>query len=123
MKKRILIIDDEIDFCYFLGKNLEDTNEFEVEISYSGEDGLKKIKLRRPDLILLDVMMPGVSGSDVAAELKNNEATRDIPVVFLTAIVQEQEVQKSQNLIGGWYYIAKPVKMDVLLKLIKELVK
>jgi|WetSurMetagenome_2_1015567.scaffolds.fasta_scaffold218238_2 CheY-like chemotaxis protein len=121
MKKVIMLIDDEVDFCYFLQKNLEATGEFEVLTSNSGPDGLKKIKQRRPDLILLDVMMPKVSGSDVAAELRNDGSTRDIPVIFLTAIVQEQEIKPQQNTIGGWHYMAKPVKLNELISTIKEL--
>ncbi len=121
MKKNVMLIDDEVDFCYFLKKNLELTGEFEVETSYNGEDGIRKIKLHRPDVILLDIMMPGLSGPDVAAELKNDESTRNIPVVFSTAIIQEQEVKQSQNVIGGWYYIAKPIEMDKLLALLRRL--
>ncbi len=123
MKKNVMLIDDEVDFCYFLKKNLELTGEFEVETSYNGEDGIRKIKLHRPDVILLDIMMPGLSGPDVAAELKNDESTRNIPVVFSTAIIQEQEVKQSQNVIGGWYYIAKPIEMDKLLALLRQLTK
>ena len=123
MKKIVMLIDDEVDFCYFLKKNLELTGEFEVVTSYDGEDGIRKIKLHRPDVILLDIMMPGLSGPDVAAELKNDESTRNIPVVFSTAIIQEQEVKQSQNVIGGWHYIAKPIEMDKLLALLRQLTK
>ncbi len=121
MKKTVMLIDDEVDFCYFLKKNLELTGEFEVVTSYDGEDGIRKIKLHRPDVILLDIMMPGLSGPDVAAELKNDESTRNIPVVFSTAIIQEQEAKQSKNVIGGWHYIAKPIEMDKLLVLLRQL--
>jgi len=123
MKKTVMLIDDEVDFCYFLKKNLELTGEFAVETSNDGEDGIRKIKLHHPDVILLDIMMPGLSGPDVAAELKNDESTRNIPVVFSTAIIQEQEINQKKNVIGGWHYIAKPIEMDKLLVLLRQLTK
>jgi CheY-like chemotaxis protein len=123
MKKTLLIIDDEVDFCYFLQKNLEATNEYEVSTCNSGEEGLIKAKLTHPDLIILDIMMPGMAGPDVADALKRDEATRNIPVVFLTAIIQEQEAKLKQNIIGGWYYMAKPVKLKDLISMIKKLTK
>ena len=123
MKKSLLLIDDEIDFCYFLQKNLEATNEFEVSSCNNGEVGLQKAKLLHPDLIILDIMMPGMSGAEVADTLKNDESTRNIPVLFLTAIIQEQEAKLKQNIIGGWYYMAKPVKLNDLISMIKKLTK
>jgi CheY-like chemotaxis protein len=123
MKKKVMLIDDEEDFCFFLQKNLDATGDFEVTVSNTGEEGLRKIKAIHPDLILLDIMMPGLSGSDVAAALRDDESTRNIPVVFLTAIVQEQETRQNRNFIGNWHYVAKPVKLNELIGLIKDLTK
>lgn len=122
MKKTVLLIDDEADFCYFLQKNLEASQEFKVFTANQGEEGLRVAKTCDPDIILLDVLMPGMSGSEVAEKLKAEESTRNIPVVFLTAIVQEQETRQ-ENTIGGWHYVSKPVKIAELVKLINELVK
>lgn len=120
--KSILIIDDEEDFCFFLKQNLEATGSFEVYTSPNGEQGLELAKKITPDLILLDIMLPGMDGADVAAALKEDQATKDIPVVFLTAIVKEAEIKSSQGVIAGWHYIAKPVEITKLLTLINRLI-
>lgn len=121
MKKTVMLIDDEEDFCFFLKQNLEATGEYNVVTSHNGTDGAQQVRSIHPDLILLDVMMPGISGADVASQLKQDTRTRNIPVVFLTAIVEEQEIQARRNQIGGWLYVSKPVKVAELVGLIKQL--
>ena len=120
--KKILIIDDEEDFCFFLKQNLEAIGSFEVFTSPDGEQGLELAKKIAPDLILLDIMMPGMDGSDVAAELKRDRRTENIPAIFLTAIVKEMEIKSSEGFIAGWHYIAKPVEIVKLLALINNLI-
>ena len=66
--------------------------------------------------------MPGMDGSDVAAALKEDHKTENIPVIFLTAIVKEMELKSSQGFIAGWHYIAKPVEIAKLLALINKLI-
>ncbi|MFA5275739.1 MAG: response regulator [Candidatus Omnitrophota bacterium] len=119
--KKILIIDDEEDFCFFLQQNLEAAGNFKVVSSSNGQEGLEMAEKMLPDLILLDIMMPGMDGSDVAAELKNDPRTRDIPVIFLTAIIKEGEIKAAKGFIAGWHYIAKPVEMAKLLTMIDTL--
>lgn len=89
-KKKILIIDDEIDFSNLVKKNIEKTGEFEVIIAASGEEGIKLTREKKPDLILLDVVMPEIDGGDVASQIKNDKSIKDIPIIFLTAIVTEE---------------------------------
>ena len=120
--KKILIIDDEEDFCFFLKQNLEATGSFEVFTSSSGEQGLELARKFTHDLILLDIMMPGMDGPDVAAELKGDRRTENIPAIFLTAIVKEMEIKSSEGFIAGWHYIAKPVEIAKLLALINNLI-
>jgi DNA-binding response OmpR family regulator len=123
MKKEILVIDDEKDFCYFLKKALEATEEFKVTVSYDGEDGIKKAKELAPDLVLLDVMMPKMGGYEVAEELKKSEETKNIPLVFLTAVVTEREARDEGYLLGGRCFIAKPVKIHELVNKINTTLK
>jgi len=118
--KRILIIDDEEDFCFFLQKNLERVDDFEVEICTDATKGVDKVKEFRPDVLILDIMMPGMSGSDIAAELKSKEDTKDVPIIFLTAIVTNEEAQKRSNVIGGEYFLAKPIEAEDLVKEIRK---
>ncbi len=115
MKKKILVVDDEKDFCHFVKKALEATEEFKVTTANEGEDGIKKAKELLPDLIILDVMMPKMGGYEVAEALKNSQETRDIPVIFLTAVVTEREVKDEGYLLEGKCFIAKPVKIRELI--------
>jgi len=85
MSKKILIVDDEPDVVTVTKFTLEH-NGFEVVTAYDGEDGIKKAKEHKPDLILLDMLMPKMFGSDVAIELKADPELRDIPIVFITNV-------------------------------------
>jgi len=114
-KRRILIIDDEEDFCYFVKMNLEATAGFEVSVCCDSTEAVRQARKQQPDLILLDIMMPGMSGSDVAEELKNHSDTCDIPIVFSTALVKEEEIEEKNGVIGGRHFIAKPVKISELI--------
>jgi CheY-like chemotaxis protein len=115
MAKKILIIDDEDDFCYFVKLNLEQTGKFEVLVATNGPSGINLARTQQPDLILLDLLMPGMHGSEVAEALLNDSTTRHIPVVFLTALAQKREVEKSKGTIGGRQFIAKPVTPEELI--------
>lgn len=121
--KRILIVDDEIGFCFSVKKNLEAAGDFEVEVCPDSKVAVKKAKDLRPDLILLDILMPGLSGSEVAARLKNDEDTKAIPVVFLTALITEEEAEEKQDAVGGQHFIAKPVETKELLRVINSITK
>ena len=115
IKKTILIIDDEEDFCFFVKLNLEKTGKYDVLTATSGSDGLKLAIKHQPDLILLDIIMPVMPGTKVAEELLNHKATKDIPIIFVTAIVKRGELGPRDDKIGGRYFIFKPVKLDELL--------
>ncbi|MCF8104758.1 MAG: response regulator [Desulfohalobiaceae bacterium] len=118
---RILLIDDEEDFCFFVKGNLEATGRFRVLTASDGREGLEVARKSGPDLILLDMIMPEMSGDEVAFELENDPALRDIPVIFLTAIVTKQETGRDNlALIGGRNFIAKPVQTQGLIKAIQK---
>ncbi|MDD5730365.1 MAG: response regulator [Candidatus Omnitrophica bacterium] len=118
-KKKLLVIDDEEDFSYFVKLNLEKTKEFEVLTTSDGEEGIKLAQKTHPDLILLDILMPKMSGSDVADALVNNPATKDIPIIFLTALVRKEEEKENEGEIGGRRFISKPVSVSELISRIK----
>jgi len=120
-KMRILLIDDEEDFGFFVKLNLEKTGRFEVTTTTSGSKGLILASKERPDLILLDIIMPELSGGDVAEQLLESPETADIPVLFITAIASRTEVQSQQGTIGGRSFIAKPVTPDELMAKIDRL--
>lgn len=85
MPKRILIVDDEPDIVVIMKFTLE-THGFEVITAYDGEDGLDKARQYKPDLIILDVLMPKMLGDDVAKRLRNEPESNTIPIIFLTNI-------------------------------------
>ena len=103
---KILLVDDEPDIVEFLKYNLEQES-FEVIESYNGEEALKMIR-ERPDLILLDIMMPGMSGYEVCKRIKEDTQFKDIPIVFLTALSQENDEIRGLE-VGGSDFIKKPI--------------
>jgi two-component system, OmpR family, response regulator len=119
-KTRILIVDDEERFTRILRLNLDCTGRYVVRTENSAADACTTVRQFRPDLILLDVMMPGLDGGEVAAQLQRHPATKDIPVVFLTAAVTNTEVTSHHGRIGGAPYVAKPVELDVLIDCIEQ---
>jgi len=113
MEKKILIIDDEEDFCYFVKKNLEAISNFEIITATKGKKGIQIARKKKPDLILLDIMMPGIDGLEVLKRLKKNENTQNIPVIMLTAKDEDESKIKA---LGSFCddYIVKPVENVVL---------
>jgi len=113
MEKKILLIDDEEDFCYFLKKNLEAISNYEVIVATKGKKGIMAALEEKPDLILLDIMMPGIDGFEVLKRLKSNEKTLNIPVIMLTAKNEDESKIKAAGLYCD-DYIVKPVEKIVL---------
>ena len=122
-KKMILLIDDEEDFCFFVKLNLEKTGRFKVLTTTSGADGVVMASREHPDLILLDIIMPEMGGGQVAELLLENQNTRNIPVLFITAIASRREVQSQEGIIGGRNFIAKPVTPEELMAKIDGIFK
>jgi two-component system OmpR family response regulator len=120
VKKRILVVDDEAGMTRMLKRNLESTGKYQVRTENSGSAAVTGAREFHPDLILLDVMMPGVDGGEVAAQLKEDTALQNIPVVFLTAIVKQEETAPTGSSIGGYDYLAKPVKLEDLVACIEK---
>ena len=113
--KKILIVDDEEDFCYFVKLNLEETKQFEVLTAHNGPEGIEMAIRYHPDLILLDIIMPKMMGTEVAEALRSNEATKNIPILFVTAILKREEVGVKRRKFGGNIFLFKPVTLDELI--------
>lgn len=113
----ILAVDDEESFTFFVKLNLQNDPryDFNVTTANSGEEGLRLARKIRPDLILLDIMMPDMSGTEVAEKLLEDPRTKNIPIIFLTAVVQKDEVTEEGGIMGGREFIAKPVEKDELI--------
>jgi len=119
-KKRVLLIDDEADFTKLMKWNLEKTGKYEVRMENQGQNAIAVAKEFKPNIILLDIMMPDVDGGEVCFTLENDPATEDIPVVFLTAAIGKGEKGKDGSFIGNHLFIAKPVDIEQLVKTIDE---
>jgi CheY-like chemotaxis protein len=104
---KILLVEDEPDIQAISQIALETVGGFRVEIANSGQEGLEKARASAPDLILMDYMMPGMDGPATLQELRRQTDTRDIPVVFVTAKVQPQEIAYLRSL-GARGVIPKP---------------
>lgn len=116
-KATILTVDDTVTNIEVVKGVLSD--EYMVQAALSGEVALKIIAKRKPDLILLDVMMPEMDGYQVCEQLKANDETKDIPVIFLTAKSQEEDETKGLSL-GAVDYITKPISPPILKERVKN---
>ena len=119
-KKRILLIDDEVDFIKILKCNLEKTDKYEVRMENEGLQGIIAAKEFKPDVILLDVLMPDIDGGEVAFQLRNDKDTKNIPIVFLTALATKDETKSAKDDVRGRRYIAKPVDIKQLIDVIEK---
>jgi CheY-like chemotaxis protein len=117
MKTKILVVDDERAIVEIVEEALA-AHGYEVYTAFTGVEGLRKCKSLRPDVVILDIMMPDIDGSSVAAEMKDDPNTADIPVIFLTGAVKPSEVPDS-HLVGGQVFLAKPFKTEDLLKILR----
>ena len=120
--KRILIIDDEKDFCSLIKVNLELTNAYKVLIANSGREGVQLAEQEKPDLILLDIIMPNMDGFQVIKTLKENPKTLSIPIIMLTAVLDEKAKQKAWEMYDE-AYLTKPVETETLKAKIEEVLK
>ncbi len=116
MKQRILVVDDERDLCEILQFNLAAAG-YQADVAYSGQEALEK-GVSRYDLLLLDVMMPGMSGFELADRLRNSDDTASIPIIFLTALGDEKDKLHGFDL-GADDYISKPFSVREVMARVK----
>jgi two-component system phosphate regulon response regulator PhoB len=116
---RVLVIEDERDLVDVLTYNL-DREGYDTIVAHDGLEGLRKAQTLLPDLILLDVMLPGMSGTDVCRELRAGERTRDIPIIIISARSEETDQVVGFSL-GADDYVTKPFSAKVLMQRIKAL--
>jgi len=115
---KILLVDDEPDIVELLKLRLE-TNGYEVITAYDGVACLEKVKTDAPDVILLDLVMPGMDGYQVCHRLKESLKTKDILVILFTASYSESMADKVEDL-GAFDYIVKPFDPGALLKKVAQ---
>lgn len=120
MPKKILIVDDEADLVEILKSRFESMG-YAVVSACDGQDALKKVRRDKPDLIILDIMMPRMDGHHICRVLKFDAKFRDIPIIMLTARGQEQDKITAQQ-VGADAYMTKPFDSKALLAKIEELI-
>ena len=118
-QKRILICDDDPAILRVLQVNLE-VEGYETYLAHHGEEALQIANAEHPDLIILDIMMPRLDGYQTCERLKADDATKDIPVVFLSAKAQASDIEKGKT-YGVEDYLTKPFDPDTLVETIERL--
>jgi CheY-like chemotaxis protein len=119
-KKRILLVDDEKSFTSLLKINLEETGNYEVRVENWAEDAFAAAKEFKPDLVLLDIIMPRMPGGNVAAQIKADPELTDTPIVFFTAAVRKHQVEENEGIICDHPCIAKPASLEVVVEMIEK---
>ncbi|MFA6243208.1 MAG: response regulator [Candidatus Hydrogenedentales bacterium] len=119
-KKRVMIVDDDPDALSLMEKILTDEGFELIKVSNATEVGLKAAQLS-PDLILLDFLMPEINGFEVTKALRDNELTRSTPIMAVTCLSKEQDIERIFA-CGADEYLAKPFKVDQLLDKVRELI-
>src|SRR5262245_30171031 len=119
-KKRILIVDDEVSFARMVKLNLEKTGAFEVRTENKATYALAAAREFKPDLIILDVIMPNMDGGDVSNQFKRDPQLRDTPIIFLTATVSTSEAGGGGLHSGGALFLVKPVSVEALVARINK---
>ncbi len=122
-KKRILMVDDEKGITTMTKLNLERTGLYEVAVENRSTRALEAAKQFNPDMIILDISMPDMDGSEVASQIRADEKLKNTPIVFLTAVVSRIETGDNQLKRGGQIFLSKPVSVKTLLECVEQYTK
>jgi two-component system, OmpR family, alkaline phosphatase synthesis response regulator PhoP len=120
--KKVLIVDDEEDVLWMLGKRLT-AGGYSVITATNGTDAIALAKSKRPDLIILDVLMTDIDGPEVNISLKENPETRDIPVIFLSGMLPKREDAEGGRIVADYLWFDKPYDILKLMTAIEELLE
>ena len=108
-RPKVLMIDDNKEICRLMKEYLEKSGRYEVTVFTDARMGVRYAQIERPDVILMDLMMPDMDGTEAAEYLLDDEATRNIPIIFITAAIKKAEVDDRLGRIHGHPILAKPV--------------
>lgn len=121
MGNHILVVDDEADIAEMARIRLQ-ANGYSVELAYDGLDAIEKAKRSKPDLIVLDIMMPQIDGLEVCRRLRQLPQTSEIPIIMLTALKSEETQRRSKE-VGAQDYLEKPFDGGELLDMVRFYLK
>jgi CheY-like chemotaxis protein len=120
MKKKVLLIDDDKILCDVTKALLHQTMKYQVTTAQTGEAGIQLARKIMPDVILLDIKMPGMDGGRVAENLGEDASTDSIPIIFFTGLISQDEADRQGGYIGGHPFIAKPFDVKKLTDMIES---
>ena len=123
MKKKVLIVDDEVMFTNAIKLAFGRKKDYEICVENDPSMAVAAARKFEPNVIILDVIMPEMDGGEVHSQLMADPKLRHIPIIFLTAIVRQKEVEEHNGVIGGSFFIAKPVDADGLCNAIEKFVR
>jgi CheY-like chemotaxis protein len=118
-KKKILFVDDEEALLRMFKRWLEQKGGYEVAVEQNAQLALQKARDFKPQIIFIDINMPGMEGGHLASEIRSDPALAQVPIVFLTGVVSTQEVEQRGGEIGGQFFLAKPVDIKQLVDCIE----
>ena len=119
MAKKILVVDDEPNIVKLIANRLK-ANNYDVVTACDGQETLELVQKEKPDLVILDLMLPKLNGYKVCSVLKSNEEYKSTPIVMLTARTEARDIKEGLQ-VGGEAYITKPFKSDLLLGIVQGL--
>src|ERR1041385_8128204 len=120
MKKKVLLVDDEKSFTNLLQLNLEQTGNYDVRVVNWSEDALPTAREFKPDIMLLDIIMPRMPGGNVVAQFEADPELKNLPIVFLTAAIQRSTVEAHDGIICDRPCLAKPASVDEIIDMIEK---
>lgn len=121
MAKKILVIEDNEQNCYLVSFILQ-KNEYRVTVARDGLEGMNKAKSEKPDLILVDIRLPGMDGYEVTRQLRGLPEFKDVPIIALTAYAMKRDKEKALE-AGCDAYIAKPIIPEEFIKVVNSYLK
>jgi DNA-binding response OmpR family regulator len=114
-KRKVLLVDDDIEIVEMIGKVLDEDGRFEVRIAANGFDAGMMVKEYRPDLIILDVMLPDINGKEVCHRVRSDSSLEEVRIICISGMVEEDKVQELK-LAGADDFLHKPFDVDVLIE-------
>ncbi|RJR33953.1 MAG: response regulator [Desulfobacteraceae bacterium] len=121
LARKVLIIDDEENHCRLLKKALERKGGFEVISATTGKEGIELARSKKPEIIVMDLVMPGMDGTEVAETLEGDSETSTIPIIFVTGMLTRDEANEQNAASSRGYFMAKPILIDELVHKMKSI--
>lgn len=119
-KTRILVVDDDVNLSRLVGIMLEKTRLYEVKVENRSHSAFATAAAFKPDVVLLDVDMPGMDGGDVARQIRADASLKDTPIIFFTSLVSQAEGGQAMVKRGGENFLAKPIDASVLVRCLES---